>query len=251
MKTYSTSQIAKLVGVHPNTVRIYEEWGLIEKANRKSNGYREFTEIHIDQFALAKKAFEIEVLQAGLRKRIIEVVKLVARHQMEEALSLVEEYIETAQIETDHALEAAAISQKLLESETGDTRSWKRAEAAKELGITIDTIRNWEMNGLISVKRKENGYRVYDMNDMNRLKVIRALRCANYSLSSILRMLTKLDQNQDRQENKVEILEVLNTPDEQEDIVQACDKLVDSLNRAIENAAEILEMIQKMKQKYF
>ena len=34
MNGYSTSQIAKLVGVHPNTVRMYEEWGLIETAKR-------------------------------------------------------------------------------------------------------------------------------------------------------------------------------------------------------------------------
>lgn len=25
--TYSTSQTAKIVGLHPNTVRMYEEWG--------------------------------------------------------------------------------------------------------------------------------------------------------------------------------------------------------------------------------
>ena len=36
--------------------------------------------------------------------------------------------------------------------------SYTRAQAAKELGLTIDIIRNWEMNGLITIKRKENGY---------------------------------------------------------------------------------------------
>lgn len=29
-KTYSTSQIAGIVGLHPNTVRKYEEWGLLQ-----------------------------------------------------------------------------------------------------------------------------------------------------------------------------------------------------------------------------
>ncbi|MBP3888441.1 MAG: MerR family DNA-binding transcriptional regulator [Cellulosilyticum sp.] len=38
-KTYSTSQIAKMVGVHSNTVRKYEEWGLIQIPQRKENGY--------------------------------------------------------------------------------------------------------------------------------------------------------------------------------------------------------------------
>ncbi|MGF6991262.1 hypothetical protein M2150_002536 [Lachnospiraceae bacterium PM6-15] len=29
MQTYRTSQVAAIVGVHPNTVRLYEELGLI------------------------------------------------------------------------------------------------------------------------------------------------------------------------------------------------------------------------------
>lgn len=29
MKKYRTSEVAKMMGIHPNTVRFYEEWGLI------------------------------------------------------------------------------------------------------------------------------------------------------------------------------------------------------------------------------
>lgn len=36
--TYSTSQIAEIAGLHPNTVRLYEEWGLIQKPERKKTG---------------------------------------------------------------------------------------------------------------------------------------------------------------------------------------------------------------------
>ena len=76
--TYSTSQIARIVGLHPNTVRLYEEWGLIQKPERKKNGYRVYTDVHVKQFELAKKALQIEVLQAGLRKRMVNAVKLSA-----------------------------------------------------------------------------------------------------------------------------------------------------------------------------
>jgi len=38
--TYTTGQIARLAGLHPNTVRKYEEWKLIQKPQRKENGYR-------------------------------------------------------------------------------------------------------------------------------------------------------------------------------------------------------------------
>ncbi|MCF0198905.1 MAG: MerR family DNA-binding transcriptional regulator, partial [Bacteroidaceae bacterium] len=52
MNTYTTSEVAKMIGIHPNTVRLYEEWGLIPNAERKANGYRIFTDFHIEQFRL-------------------------------------------------------------------------------------------------------------------------------------------------------------------------------------------------------
>lgn len=42
--TYTTEQIARLDGLHPNTVRKYEERELIQKPQRKENGYRIYTE---------------------------------------------------------------------------------------------------------------------------------------------------------------------------------------------------------------
>ncbi len=73
----------------------------------------------------------------------------------------------------------------------------KQKEVSEYLGITMDSLRNWEMNGLLTVKRRENGYRVYTDEDIQRLKIIRSLRCANYSLEAILRMLQQLSKNPD------------------------------------------------------
>ena len=241
--TYSTSQIASIVGVHPNTVRMYEEWGLIQKPERKKNGYRVFNDIHIKQFELAKKALQIEVLQAGLRNRIINAVKLSAQYQFDKAIELVDEYIKVAKQEIEHAKDAANLSQELYWDSHVSDNLYKRAQAAKELGLTIDTIRIWEMNGLITVKRKENGYRVYDENDMNRLKIIRSLRCANYSLSAILRMLNKLESEHD---HTSEMYDILNTPDEDESIISACDRLVVSLQNAIENAYDVKKILKDL-----
>ena len=244
--TYTTSEIAKIAGLHPNTVRRYEEWGLIQKPERKKNGYRVYKDIHIKQFELAKKAFEIEILQADLRKRMVNAVKLSAVYRFDEAIELVEEYILIAEQEIEHAKEAAGLCETLYQQPEVKDISYKRAQAAKELGLTIDTIRNWEMTGLLTVKRKENGYRVYDSNDMNRLRIIRSLRCANYSLSAILRMLNKLEDRLHRSEN--EILNILNTPDDEEDIISACDRLIDSLENAINNAYEVIILLKEIKQ---
>ncbi len=236
-----------MVGVHSNTVRMYEEWGLIQIPQRKENGYRIFTEIHIDQFRLVKTAFAIEVLQAGLRKKIVEVVKLSARYQFDEAIACTKTYIDIANMQIENAKEAVEIVNDLIQGNKQDEGaiSLKRIDVARRLGLTIDTIRNWEMNGLIKVKRKENGYRVYDAQDLRRLKIIRSLRCANYSLTAILRMLNSLEEN-----DYVDTLQVLNTPHENEDIILACDKLIVSLEEATKNATKVLEILTEMKAKY-
>ena len=44
MNTYTTADVAAIIGVHPNTVRMYEAWGLIPRVERKANGYRVFTD---------------------------------------------------------------------------------------------------------------------------------------------------------------------------------------------------------------
>jgi DNA-binding transcriptional MerR regulator len=51
-----TNKIAKAVGCHPNTVRLYEQWGLIPPAKRSANGYRIYTQEHLDQMRLARTA---------------------------------------------------------------------------------------------------------------------------------------------------------------------------------------------------
>lgn len=63
MNTYKTAEIAAAIGIHPNTVRLYEELELIPKPERRPNGYRVFTDFHIEQFRLARLAFRVEVLQ--------------------------------------------------------------------------------------------------------------------------------------------------------------------------------------------
>ena len=245
-KTYKTSEVAKLIGIHSNTVRMYEDLGLISKPSRKDNGYRVFTDLHIYQLKLARKAFEVEVLQNGLRKKAIAIVKMSAKQDFDEAIVLTKEYIKSIKKEIDNANEAVDIAGKLMNRLNYEKDfNLKRKEASELLGISMDTLRNWEMNGLINIKRKQNGYRIYTYEDIQRLKVIRSLKCGNYSLSAILRMLNKLSEH-----NEADINEVLNSPNENEDIISVCDKLIISLNLAIQNAEEILEMLYEMKRKY-
>ena len=60
--SYKTSDVAKIIGIHPNTVRLYEKMELISKPERKQNGYRIFYEFHIEQFRLARIALQVDVM---------------------------------------------------------------------------------------------------------------------------------------------------------------------------------------------
>lgn len=235
-----------MIGIHPNTVRLYEKLELIPKPERLPNGYRIFTDFHIEQCRLVRIAFKVEVLQNGLRKKIIKVIKASANRDFNLAILLTNEYIEQVEKEIINAEESVTIVKQLLAGcEQSNMQCLKRKEVSKALDISMDTLRNWEMNGLLTVKRKENGYRIYTDGDMRRLKVIRALRCANYSLEAILRLLRQLSQNPD-----TDIRAALNNPKQSDDIISVCDRLIVSLTAAKKNAYEIRVMLQDMRNRF-
>lgn len=246
MNTYKTAEIAKIIGIHPNTVRLYEELELIPKPERLPNGYRVFTDFHIEQFKLARLAFQIEVLQNGLRKKIVLMLKTSATKDFDTALSLTKEYLTQIRRERANAEEAIKIVKQILSGATEkNTHFLKRKEVSNYLDISMDALRNWEMNGLLSVKRKQNGYRVYTDEDIKRLKIIRPLRCANYSLEAILRMIQQLSKNPN-----ADIRKALNTPKADAEIITACDKLIVSLSAAEVNAIEMIDRLENMKNKF-
>jgi len=248
IKTYTTSEVAKIIGIHPNTVRLYEEYQLIPKPDRRANGYRVFTDFHIKQLRLARILLSIEVLQNGLRKMAIEIIKTSAKANFTEAIQLTDSYLERVQMERHNAEEAIATAHRILHNDSTKnndpeiTKPLRRKEAADYLQVTIDTLRNWELNGLFKIKRLRNGYRIYTNEDLQKLKIIRTLRCANYSLAAILRMMNALSHDP-----KVNIRAIINTPKADDDIISACDHLLSSLDDAEEKAVNVRKHLQAMK----
>ena len=241
MTTYKTAEVATIIGIHPNTVRLYEKLKLIPKPERLSNGYRVFTEFHVMQCKLVRIAFQVEILQNGLRKKIAQMITVAATKNFDTAIALTKDYLKQLQQERNNAEEAIEIVKTILAGDENESTQYlKRKEVSEVLEISMDTLRNWEMNGLLSVKRKENGYRVYTDEDM-RLKIIRSLRCANYSLESILRLLQQLSQNPN-----TDIHVALNTPKQTDDIISVCDRLIVSLLSAERNANTLLQMLKEM-----
>ena len=225
-----------------NTVRLYEKSGFMTKPLRKENGYRVFTDLHINQLRIVRLGIEVVIMQNGIRKKAYEIIHLSGLCEFDKALERAHQYIEKIDTELNNAYEAIKISEDLLKNPPLlSENKLLRNEVSKLLDLSMDTLRNWELNGLLKTKRKENGYRVYSEDDIRRLKIIRTLRCANYSLTAILRMLNDTDKNRE-----TNISVVLDAPANNEDIISACDKLVTSLNHAKTNALEIIKILEEL-----
>lgn len=241
MNTYRTGEIAQHTGLHSNTKRFYEEIGFISKPDRLPNGYRVYTQMHLEQVGFIRLALRAEVLQGGLRALAAGIIRLCAAQEFQKARQQTQAYIRRLDRETSFAKGAVQSVEDLLQHRLQPAPQRTRSEAANALGITVDTLRNWERNGLVSVRRMQNGYRVYEAEDMQLLLIIRTLRCANYSLSAILRLTGSLLTADD-----ICVAETLNNPADDEQIVSACDHLLSALAGARDDAAQMLRAISRM-----
>ncbi|MFQ9180148.1 MAG: MerR family DNA-binding transcriptional regulator, partial [Eggerthella lenta] len=93
-RTYTTSRIASAVGIHPNTVRLYERIGFITAPERLANGYRVFTDLHLLQVRLVRAALNVELVQNGLRREVLAIVETMASQRYDEAISLARQRID-------------------------------------------------------------------------------------------------------------------------------------------------------------
>jgi DNA-binding transcriptional MerR regulator len=249
-KVFRTSQVAAAVGVHPNTVRLYEQYGLLPEIPRTASGYRQYTEVHIDQMRLARMAFEGSWPGRAIRRSAVALVKRAASGDLGGALAMGYEHLAIVQAERAHAESAV----KLLERWAGGTasdatpRRLSIGNVAELLGVSRDMLRNWERNGLIQVPRdSRNGYRLYGAAEIARLRVIRMLGRAGYSTMAILRMLLCLDQGK-----ATDLRKVLDTPSAEEledaggDVYSAADRWLTTLEGWEQRTHAMIGLLESM-----
>ena len=236
-----TSQIAKAVGAHPNTVRLYEEWGFLPPIPRGPNGYRQFTERHLDQMRLAWTALHEQVPAKPL---LIPVVRMAAANDLGGALELAYSYLARVRAERVQAEAAVEFLEQWAQGKPIDAtpQPLRIGEVAQRLGVTRDMLRNWDRNGLLTVPRDPvSGYRQYGPAEIGRVRVIRMLRQAGYSIMAILRMVIQFDQGQ-----RQNLRETLDTPRPDEDVYYAADRWLSALDEGERRALVVISQIQAM-----
>ena len=71
----------------------------------------------------------------------------------------------------------------------------KIGEVAREVGVTVDTIRFYERRGVLSApNRRPSGYREYDEDTVARLRLVRRMQSLGLSLDEIIDALAAHDE---------------------------------------------------------
>jgi DNA-binding transcriptional MerR regulator len=242
VSTYRTSDLAKAVGIHPNTIRRYVDWGLIPPVDRSPGGYRRFTQKHLDCLRLARLIYGADYPGRAIRHSGWEIIQFAVADDWGGALEKAYKHLALIQAEQAQADAAASLLERWAQGTSAEMtgKSMQIGEVAKLLGLTNDILRNWERNGLLEVPRlPENGYRLYGPAEISRLRVIRMLVRSGYSLMAVLRMLTQLDRGE-----KIDLRLALDTPQPDEDVYMASDHWLSTLEGEAKKARAIIEMIE-------
>ena len=242
LKTFRTSDLAKAVGIHPNTVRRYVDWGLVPPVERSPAGYRRFTQKHLDCLRLARLIYGADYPGRSIRHSGWEIIQLAVADDWGGALEKAYKHLALVQSETAQANAAASLLERWAQGTSAEAtgKSLRIGEVAKLLGLSNDILRNWERNGLLEVPRQpENAYRLYGPVEISRLRVIRMLVRSGYSLMAVLRMLTLLDRGE-----TVDLRLALDTPHPDEDVYMASDRWLSTLGNEAHKAQQIIGMIE-------
>ena len=240
-----TSEIATEVGVHPNTVRLYEEWGYLPQIPRSASGYRQFNTIHLEQMKLARLAFADPYPGRHVRRSLANLVRLAASGAYDRAFAAAHDHQTLVMGESAQAAAAAGYLQRWVDGTVQADEQLPpllSGQTADLLQLTKDTLRHWERNGLITPPRDPgSGYRLYGAEDVGRLRVLRLLTRAGYSTMAVLRMVRSLDLGR-----RANLSQLLDLPAEDEDVIYASDRWQTTLRIHEQRASQIINHLKQM-----
>jgi DNA-binding transcriptional MerR regulator len=239
----STSKIARIVGCHPNTVLLYEQWGAIAPVPRGPNNYRLFTEEHLDQMRLARTIMGGLYPGRKIRRTAVKVIKLTVSGDLEAALEQASKYLDAVEKEQRHARDAAGTIERWANGRIAQPGRMAISikSAAAQLDLTVDQLRNWERNGLLRVPRDPtNSYRSYSRRELERLGVIDMLLKSGFGMSAIHRLMKNVDKG-----DLSGLTHTLDTPDQHE-IVYPTDQWLTTLSQQAQRAKKVISILEEM-----
>ncbi len=244
MKVLRTSDLARAVGVHPNTVRRYVEWGLLPPVQRGPNGYRLFTEKHLDCMRVARMVYASTYPGRAIRASASQIIQSAVADDWGGALERGYAHLALVKAERAQAETAALLLERWAAGAAADAseQPMQIGQVAHLLGVSIDMLRNWERNGLIAIPCvASNRYRLYGSAEISRLRVLRMLSRAGYSQMAILRMLLQLDRGV-----TTNLRHSLDTPAPGEDVYTAADRWLSTLAEQEQAALKLIALVEEI-----
>lgn len=250
MRPLRTSDIAHAHGIHPNTVRKYEDLGYLPRSQRASNGYRQFSQRHLDQLGLVILLLRCRWLGEAFKTKALETVMRSAADDFPAALDGARALLALVREERGRAERAAELLAEWATSEAPGAppaEGLSIKEAAAYLNVTAHTLRNWDRNRLVTVPREpSSGYRTYGPAELRRLTVIRALRRARYNVMSILNMFRQVEADPG-----IDPRDAINAvPPGEEDIYYSTYRWLTKVGEYEGVAREALERLEAMARQY-
>lgn len=184
--------LARRHGLSTQTVRNYEEVGILPTASRTASGYRVYTPLH----ERALTAFLALVPGHG-HATATAVMQALNRDAVDEAFQLIDEsHVRLLHDRRTLRAVEGALSGLTDESAAAGTAGFRQTfigPLAQELGVRPATLRKWEDAGLVRPRRDPlTGYRVYDPPDVRDAHLVHQLRRGGYLLGQIAPLITQV-----------------------------------------------------------
>ncbi|OAA92411.1 MerR family transcriptional regulator [Clostridium ljungdahlii] len=246
-KIYKVIDLARIYGIHPNTIRLYEKLGFISKAKRNMNNYRIFEELHALQIKVCRYILGYPFTNKHIRNASNEIMWSIAKKQWDEAGQNTDCYIQMIEQEIKKAQKACEMLDNWANSIKNneillENKMLSRKDIADYLGVTTEAIRNWERNGLILAEQVgKKGKKLYSSTDLGRMHIIYMLLQSGYSMASIHHSISMYDKGH------AELVSSALDCQEYDDFISVGDRWLYELNKLLEAAQKIPSIIEEMK----
>ena len=237
--TYRIGELSRITGVKAGTIRFYEKCGFVGPVERSLNNYRLYRRQHIYQIRVCRLVFG-GFVNRRLRRESRKVLEASARWDLAAYGEAAANYQKAVEEDIEGTRKAIAICMEQMSQAAGEDRRCSKKQAAVMVGVTPESIRNWERNGLLG-QQEPYQKRFYGQTLLNRMYVIRLLLDTGYSMMTIKSFMQECDSGQLKSAEQLLI-----SPEESEELRYRSDRYLEALLHLREKARQLCELKAEM-----
>ena len=187
----STTRVARAASCSAQQVRDLEAAGVIPRAERAPNGYRRFTQVHVD----AIRAYRLLAAAVG-PTTARDTMRDLAADPADAALARIGSLHVDLALDRERtllALEAVGAIREEPRDDDAELDAMTITQLAEALGVRPSTLRFWELEGLVRPTRRGRlGARSYPADAVREARIVSALRTSGRSIPATARVMADL-----------------------------------------------------------